>query len=208
MIDQHEDPRMQSTPPSPSVEMSADLHRSPINFAAQDSPLAMSQPSPTCEKVARAANSKIEHLNPRLHACLMCQFQKKRCDGGYPGQTKSDTRPHSKSIPCTREYLTTCSRSFKTLTTHATDCKPKEEIERSGDPSALYCFYPKPCEKANNGCGRCGLQREQQLVSRPRSIWKGVKKKFRRNTHWWDGHTRPSRRRDSDSWRNPAMGTL
>ena len=39
-----------------------------------------------------------------------------------------------------------------------------EERQKPGYPSALYCFYPKPCEKANNGCGRCGLLREQLLV--------------------------------------------
>jgi hypothetical protein len=209
MTDQDEDSWMQSTPPSPSVELSADRQWSPNNIAVQDSPLAMSRPPPTWEKAAGAVKSNVEHLTPRLRACLMCQIQKKKCDYGYPGQTKDDTRPHSKNLPCTREYSTTSSRSPKALTACTTDCQRMEEKQRGGDPSALYCFYPKPCEKANNGCGRCGLLRERQLISRPRSIWKDVKRKFRRDKTWWEKHTQHiDRRQDSDSWRNPVMGTM
>jgi hypothetical protein len=121
MTDQDEDSWMQSTPPSPSVELSADRQWSPNNIAVQDSPLAMSRPPPTCEKAAVAVKSNVEHLTPRLRACLMCQIQKKKCDYGYPGQTKDDTRPHSKNLPCTREYSATSSRSPKALTACKTD---------------------------------------------------------------------------------------
>lgn len=210
MTDQDEECRMQWTPPSPSVEMPADQEGSPDNIASQNSHQAMSQSSPTWEKAIGAAKPKVEHLNPRLRACLMCQFQKRRCDYGYPGQTKNDTKPHSKNLPCTREYLASRIRYSKTLTARTTDCRQIEEIQRNGNPSALFCFYPKPCDKANNGCGRCGLLREQRLVSRPRSIWQDVKRKFRtKDQGWWKRHTQPTdRRRDSESWRNPVTATM
>lgn len=99
---------------------------------------------------------------------------------------------------------------FKILTAHTTDCRHLEEKQRTGNPTALYCFYPKPCEKANNGCGRCGLLREQQLVDRPRSIWKDVRRRFRtRDQKWWERHTKPTyRRQDSDLWRDPVTATM
>jgi hypothetical protein len=210
MTGQDEDHQMQSTPPSPSVEMSAEQEWSSNSIASQNSHHDMPQSSPTWEKAVRVAKPNIKHLTPSLHACLMCQLHKRRCDYGYPGQTKNDTKPHSKNLPCTREYSAPRTNYSKTLTAHIIDCRQTEEKQRSGDPLALYCFYPKPCENANNGCGRCGSLREQQLMSRPRSIWKDVKRKFRtKDQRWWKMHTRPTiRPRDSNSWRNPVTVTM
>lgn len=210
MTDQDEGPQMQSTRPSPSVEISADQEWSPGNVASQNSHEAMSPSSPTWEEPVKAAKPKVAHLNPRLSACLPCQIQKRKCDYGYPGQAKNYTKPHSENLPCTREYSATRSRYSKTLTACTTACRQIEEKQRSGNPAALYCFYPKPCEKANNGCGRCGLLREQQLVDKPRSIWKNVRRKFRtKDERWWKKHTQPTnRRQDSDLWRNPMTARM
>lgn len=118
MIDQDENPRMQSRPPSPAVEISANQEWSPNDVASRNSHQAMSH-SPTCQEVVRAAKPNVEHLTPRLRACLMCQIQKRKCDYGYPGQNKDDAKPHSKNLSCTRECLATMSRYFQdTDSTH------------------------------------------------------------------------------------------
>jgi hypothetical protein len=131
MTDQDQGSRIQSTPPSPYVEMSADQEWAPNNIAYQNSPEAMSQSSPTWEKAVRAAKPNVEHLTPNLRACLVCQIQKRKCDYGYPGQTKNDKKSHSKNLPCTREYHATRSRYLQdTDSTHnrlSTDGRERKE---------------------------------------------------------------------------------
>jgi hypothetical protein len=131
MTDQDEGSQMQSTPPSPSVKMLADQEWAPDNIAYQNSPGAMSQSSPTWERAVRAAKPNVEHLTPKLRACLLCQIQKRKCDYGYPGQTQNGTKPHSKNLPCTREYLATRSRYLQdTDSTHnrlSTDGRERKE---------------------------------------------------------------------------------
>lgn len=98
---------IQWTQPSPSVDMQVDWGRPLGNIALQNPNRVLEQSFPTREEPVKAAKPNVEHLTPRLRACLPCQIQKRKCDYGYPGQTTDGTKPHAKNHPCTRECLAT-----------------------------------------------------------------------------------------------------
>jgi len=116
MPDQAEDYEMQSTSPSSSIETSADREWTFENITPHNPHRAVLQSSPSYEKAVRVTRPKVQHLSPSLRACLMCQLHKRKCDYGYPGQNRDNTRLHSKNLPCTREYFATRFKCFKVLT--------------------------------------------------------------------------------------------
>lgn len=116
MPDQAEDYEMQSTLPSSSVDTSADREWTFENITPHNPPRAILQSSPSYEKAVRLARPKVQHLSPSLRACLMCQLHKRKCDYGYPGQNRNNTKLHSKNLPCTRECLATCFKPLRVLT--------------------------------------------------------------------------------------------
>jgi hypothetical protein len=116
MPDQAEDCLMQSTLPSSSIETSAEQEWSLNQITFQNPHRAISRSSPSYEKAVRVARPKVQHLSPSLRACLMCQLHKRKCDYGYPGQNRDNTKLHSKNLPCTRECFATRFECFKVLT--------------------------------------------------------------------------------------------
>ena len=148
-----------------------------------------------------ARAKKLEHVTPRLSACLICSTQKKSCDHGYSKGNDSNTNTliagnlTASTRRCSPVAVRiTCTKGSKEeLTVWHVDCAKQEATLGRSAQHALYCFHPMTCEKSS--CGRCGIGREPRLAGKPREIWPGLRKRFEEeNPRWWEGYAVKSRR--------------